>query len=87
MTIVDVENARLIANQAVVTAGDRILAVGPDGEIAKAWKSTKTLDAGQRFLIPGLWDMHVHFGGGVDLIEENKALLPLYVAHADTVTE
>src|SRR5690349_7049713 len=77
VTIVDVEHVRLIADQAVVTAGDKILAVGPDGEIAKAWRSSKTLEAGQRFLIPGLWDMHVHFGGGVDLIEENKALLPL----------
>jgi imidazolonepropionase-like amidohydrolase len=83
-TIVDVERARLIADQAVVTSGDRILAVGPDGAIAKAWKASKTLDAAKRFLIPGLWDMHVHFGGGVDLIEENKALLPLYVAHGIT---
>src|ERR1044072_8746367 len=83
-TVVDVEHARLIADQAVVTSGDRILAVGPDGEIAKAWKAAKTLDAGKRFLIPGLWDMHVHLGGGVDLIEENKALLPLYVTHGIT---
>src|SRR6185369_16933190 len=83
-TIVDVEHARLIADQAVVTAGDRILAVGPDGTISRAWKASKTLDAGKRFLISGLWDMHVHFGGGVDLIEENKALLPLYVAHGIT---
>ena len=83
-TIVDVEHARLIAGQAVATAGDRILAVGPDAEIAKAWKASKTVDAGKRFLIPGLWDMHVHFGGGIDLIEENKALLPLYVAHGIT---
>ena len=37
-----------------------------------------------RYLIPGLWDMHVHFGGGAELIEENKALLPLYVAHGIT---
>ena len=28
--------------------------------------------------------MHVHFGGGADLVEENKALLPLYVAHGIT---
>lgn len=83
-TIVDVEHARLIADQAVVTSGDTILAVGPDSEIAKAWKTSETLDAGKRLLIPGLWDMHVHFGGGVDLTEENKALLPLYVAHGIT---
>lgn len=84
VTIVDVERARLVADQAVVTSADRIVAVGGDAEIAKSWKATTTLDAQSRYLIPGLWDMHVHFGGGTDLIEENKALLPLYVAHGIT---
>ena len=83
-TIVDVANARLIPDQAVVTKGDTIVAVGRDGEVAKAWTASRTLDGGNRFLIPGLWDMHVHFGGGPALIEENKALLPLYVAHGIT---
>jgi imidazolonepropionase-like amidohydrolase len=83
-TIVDVANARLIPDQAVVTKGDTIVAVGRDGEVAKAWTARRTIDGGNRFLIPGLWDMHVHFGGGQALIEENKALLPLYVAHGIT---
>jgi imidazolonepropionase-like amidohydrolase len=34
--------------------------------------------------MPGLWDTHVHFGGGPELIEENKRLLPLYLAHGIT---
>ena len=34
--------------------------------------------------MPGLWDMHIHFGGGPELVEENKALLPLYVAYGIT---
>ena len=34
--------------------------------------------------MPGLWDMHVHFGGGEALIEENRDLMPLYVAHGIT---
>jgi imidazolonepropionase-like amidohydrolase len=82
-TIVDVEHARLIADQAVVISGDTIVAVGPDATTATA-KSGQTLDAQGGYLIPGLWDMHVHFGGGTDLIEENRALLPLYVAHGIT---
>lgn len=83
-TIVDVEHARLIPDQAVATAGDRIVAVGGDAEIAKRWSARRTVDAKARYLIPGLWDMHVHFGGGPDLIAENQALLPLYVAHGIT---
>ena len=38
-TIVDVEHARLIADQAIVTSGNTILAVGPDAEIAQAWRA------------------------------------------------
>ena len=84
VTIVDVEHGRLISDQAVVTSGNRIVAVGNDATVASAWQAKQTLDARGRYLIPGLWDMHVHFGGGPDLIEENKALLPLYVAHGIT---
>ncbi len=83
-TIVDVEHSRVSADQAVVTLGDKIVAVGSDAAVASSWKASRTLDADGRYLIPGLWDMHVHFGGGADLIEENQALLPLYVAHGVT---
>jgi len=83
-TLVDVEHARLVADQAVAVAGNEIVAVGNDASVANSWTAKRTLDAGARYLIPGLWDMHVHFGGGPELIEENKALLPLYVAHGIT---
>lgn len=83
-TIVDVEHARLIRDQAVATSGNRIVGVGSDAQLTREWSARQVLDAQGRYLIPGLWDMHVHFGGGPDLIEENKALLPLYVAHGIT---
>lgn len=82
--VVDVERGRLVADQAVVVAGDEIVATGRDADIARSWQAKQTLDAQGRYLMPGLWDMHVHFGGGVELVEENKALLPLYVAHGIT---
>jgi imidazolonepropionase-like amidohydrolase len=68
----------------VVIRGDDIVAVGEDQALAGQWRAGTTIDAKNRYLIPGLWDMHVHFGGGPALIEENKALLPLYVAHGIT---
>ena len=83
-TIVDVQHARLVVDEAVVIAGNKIVAVGSDAEIAKSWSATQAIDGQGRYLIPGLWDMHVHFGGGADVIEENKALLPLYVAFGIT---
>ena len=83
-TVVDVQQATTHADQAVVVRGNDIVAVGDDRAIAKAWKAPQRVDGTGRYLIPGLWDMHVHFGGGPDLIEENKALLPLYIAHGIT---
>lgn len=82
-TVVDVEHARAIPDQAVVVRGNDIVAVGNDAAIAPAWRAGKTIDAAGRYLIPGLWDMHVHFGGP-GLVPENEALLPLYVANGIT---
>lgn len=84
VTLIDVEHARPVADQAVATRGTTIVAVGSDLDIAKSWKARRTMQAQGRYLIPGLWDMHVHFGGGPDVIEENQALLPLYVAFGIT---
>ena len=83
-TVIDVEHARTIPDQAVATRGDRIVAVGADAAVAKAWGAAREVDGKGRYLIPGLWDMHVHFGGGPALVDENKALLPLYVAYGIT---
>ncbi|WP_282296429.1 amidohydrolase family protein [Stenotrophomonas sp. PS02289] len=83
-TVVDVEKQTTRAHQAVVVRGDAIVAVGDDAAIAKGWKAGRRIDGNGRYLIPGLWDMHVHFGGGPELVEENKALLPLYIAHGIT---
>ncbi|WP_428630960.1 amidohydrolase family protein [Sphingopyxis sp.] len=84
VTLVDVEAATTAPEQAVVLGGEDIVAVGADAAIARDWRAARQIDGKGKFLIPGLWDMHVHFGGGPDLIEENKALLPLYVANGIT---
>ncbi|MES2421331.1 MAG: amidohydrolase family protein [Pseudomonadota bacterium] len=84
VTIVDVEHGRETVGQAVAWRNGTIVAVGADGQVARRWRTATVIDGKGRYLIPGLWDMHVHFGGGPDLIEENKALLPLYIAHGIT---
>lgn len=83
-TIVDVEHARSLVGRAIVVRGGEIVAVGPDAQVARKWRAARSIDAGRRYIIPGLWDMHVHFGGGPELIAENEALLPLYLAHGIT---
>lgn len=84
VTVVDVENAWTVGGQAVVLKGADIVAVGDDAAIARDWRAKQRVDGTDKFLIPGLWDMHVHFGGGSDLIAENEALFPLYVANGIT---
>jgi imidazolonepropionase-like amidohydrolase len=84
VTVIDVAHARARPGQAVVIRGTNIVAVGPDAAVARGWRAARAIDGKGRFLIPGRWDMHVHFGGGPALIDENRALLPLYVAHGIT---
>ena len=43
----------------VIVAGNRIQAVGRDGEVAVP-AGFEVLDAGGKTLLPGLWDMHTH---------------------------
>ena len=79
-TVIDVAGGRTVADQAIAVAGDTIRAVGPDESVSRRYTARSSVDATGKFVMPGLWDMHVHFGGGSELIEENKNLLPLYVA-------
>ena len=82
-TIIDVRDGTLIPDRSIVIRGREIVAVGP-GDLDRRYSAAHTVDAAGRFVIPGLWDMHVHFGGGNELVAENQALLPLYVAHGVT---
>src|SRR5262249_13888889 len=48
------------ADQAVVVTGERITAIGrADTVVIPA--DAQVVDATGKFLIPGLWDMHVHW--------------------------
>lgn len=82
-TVVDVRTGRLLPGRAVAVRGGDIVAVEPDARAGRL-HAARTIDARGRFLMPGLWDMHVHFGGGPELVEENRNLLPLYVANGIT---
>ena len=82
-TIIDVKTGKLLNNKIILVTKDRISAV-VDEEKHPLFTTTKTFDAKGKFIIPGLWDMHMHFGGGDTLIEENKNLLALYLANGIT---
>lgn len=71
------------ANRIVVITGDRITSVADPAKLQPP-KNARVIDATGQYLIPGLWDMHVHsafgdwFPGGRDII------LPLFIANGIT---
>ena len=83
-SVVDVERGQVRTGQTVAVKGGSIVAVGPTRQLSRRFWGERTVDATGKFVMPGLWDMHVHFGGGQELIQENKNLLPLYVAYGVT---
>lgn len=82
-TIIDVHTGKIIPKQMIAIKNGLIIAVLPESQLAK-YTAIKTLDAKGKYVMPGLWDMHMHFGGGTEIIEENKNLLPLYLAYGIT---
>lgn len=81
--IVDVAEDKITENQSIGIRADTIRAIWPANE-ARDYRADTSIDATAKYVIPGLWDMHVHFRGGEELEEENKDLLPLYIAHGIT---
>lgn len=58
-TVIDGTGAEAGLEQTVVIKGHRIAAMGKAGEVFIP-KGARVVDATGKFLIPGLWDMHVH---------------------------
>ena len=82
-TVIDGTGAAPKRDQTVLVTGARITAIGNSSAI-QIPPSAQMLDGRGKFLIPGLWDMHVHIRGGKDLVTANEAFLTLYVANGVT---
>jgi hypothetical protein len=64
----DPETGAVRPGTTVVIAGNRIQAVGPDGEVPVP-AGAEIVDAKGKMLLPGLWDMHQHFNDGAGLLD------------------
>ena len=82
-TLIDVAGGLAVKGKTVLLKGDSIVAVVDDAQL-RSYAPKRTIRLPGKYLMPGLWDTHVHFGGGPELIDENKQLLPLYLAHGIT---
>lgn len=59
VTVVDVEHGTLRPAQRVVIVDNRIRSVGPAARV-RIPHGALVVDARRKYLIPGLWDLHVH---------------------------
>lgn len=83
VAVVDVNTGEISPEQIIGINADTIHLVASIQQLGKYSGST-LIDAKGKFVMPGLWDNHVHFRGGDSLIQENKNMLPLFLAHGIT---
>ena len=81
VTVIDGTGAPARAGMSVVVTGERISAVGVADDVRTVSPpGTEIIDASGQFLIPGLWDMHVHLGG----LDGGTRAGPAFIAHGVT---
>src|SRR5437879_5575511 len=83
VTVVDVRTGTLQSGQTVILEHNRIASVGP-GKSAKYPRNAASVNCRGLFLIPGLWDMHVHLVFGDWFPDAQDISLPLFVASGIT---
>jgi hypothetical protein len=76
VTVIDPEKSKEIQDRTVIISGDRISEVR-DSKGRKPPAGAKVVDGRGRYLIPGLWDMHVH----ALFRERFGSMFPMFVAN------
>jgi imidazolonepropionase-like amidohydrolase len=79
VTVIDCAGHASQPGMSVLISGERIAAVAPTTRV-KAPPNTEIIDGRNKYLIPGLWNMHVHLGAYPD----GKAALPKFLAEGIT---
>ena len=89
VTVVDVMDGSLRPEQTVLVTGNRITAIGPVDQV-RTPDEADVVDGAGGFLLPGLWDMHVHsvanvtWDMGVRSISNAEWHFPLFLAYGVT---
>ena len=83
VTVIDATGSPPQRDMTVVIGDKHIVEVGRSGEVHLPPQAT-VVDAHGKYLIPGLWDMHVHTVFGDWLPRNERVTLPLFVANGVT---
>ncbi|HKH92214.1 MAG TPA: amidohydrolase family protein [Gemmatimonadaceae bacterium] len=79
VTVIDVAGGRRLPDQTVVVRGTRIEVVRPATRTTPP-RGARIIDGRGKFLVPGLWDMHVH----LSTTGSDRTRIPLLLAHGIT---
>ena len=83
VTVINPGTSSIRKDQTVVIAGDHIVAVTEAAKYQPA-KNMRVIDGRGQYLIPGLWDMHVHAAFGDWFPGGRQIILPLFIANGVT---
>jgi adenine deaminase len=76
INVIDVANERIFPHQFIVIAGQRIESIQPLSGFS-ASTNDSIIDGTDKYIIPGLWDMHVH-------VWSDAYFFPLFIANGVT---
>jgi imidazolonepropionase-like amidohydrolase len=83
VTVIDPRDGSALPDRTVAIREDRIVEVTASSDAA-APAGVRTVDATGKFMIPGLWDMHVHTFFGTWVPGGKEVTLPLFIANGVT---
>ncbi len=81
VNVIPMDTERVLENQTVIVEGDRITAIGPVDEVTVP-AGAQVVEGEGAYLMPGLADMHMHFGAFPFEAEERP--LKLFIANGVT---
>src|SRR6266403_437611 len=83
VTVVDVRTGTLRPDQTIIIEGNHIAFAGPN-KSAEYSRHAHVVNGRNLFVIPGLWDMHVHLVFGDWFPDAQEISLPLFLANGIT---
>ena len=78
--VIDMTGTKPKRDMTLIGVGNRIAVIGKTGKV-RVPKGAQVIDATGKYLIPGLWDMHVHLG---DEDFDKNSYLRLFIANGIT---
>src|SRR5262245_32472861 len=79
-TVIDATGSPPKPDMTVVIRGNQIAAIRKTAD-SDGDGSAQVIDASGKFLIPGLWDAHVHLFNHITIAPPNEYYFPLFIAN------